>query len=137
MLQLVDAERSGQARGTQHHGLTQGQALRPFQRPGRGNPDVLGEAARGIHAQVITGHYHLIAHAEFGDARLLDHTRRVDARGMRKMPGHTTVATGGQGILVVQRRIANPDQQFAGRQFADAALNNRLLELTRRMFADL
>jgi hypothetical protein len=58
---------------------------------------------------------------------LLDHPGQVDARDQRIAPDHPSVSPDGQPVLVVDRRILDPDRHLAGHQ----PINRPLLQIER------
>ncbi len=136
VLQAEHTQGGGVAGGPEAHTIHRRQGLGPANEPGARNPDVLAKPAGGVHAQVIPGAEHLVPGLPVA-VRGSDHRAdSIDSRGVRVVPGYTTVARGGKGILVVERRIAHPDQHLVVRQVAEASFHNGALKLPVLVFCD-
>ena len=78
-------------------------------------------AAGGVHAQVIAAGDHAVAGAKGRVCAFDDFAHGVNAGGVGIVTGHAAVAVGGEGIFVVERGIADADEQIAGGQVVHGA----------------
>src|SRR5690606_11382380 len=79
-------------------------------------------ASRRVHAQVVAGADHAVAHGEARVAAVGDLAGDVDAGRVRVGLGHAAVAAGGESGLVVQRGALHPHDDVVVGQDLDGAL---------------
>ena len=82
----------------------------------------MAKATRCVHAQIIAAGDYPIAWFEGGVGALCNFPYRVYTGGMGIAARDATIAAGGEGIFVVERRITNPDQHVARRKIGDGAM---------------
>ncbi len=112
----VDAQGRGEARGAEHHAVARRQSRGNGDDPVVGDPDIVAVTTPHLRTQAIAGHEHRTGRGVVGA-----HARGIDARHMGEALDDARLAARGEGILIVEARILDADQDARGLQFIDRA----------------
>ena len=128
-LELVHAQRGGEAGGAEDHGGAGVQGVRQRDGPAGRNADLLTEASRRVHAQIEADGDDRVSRREVARRRLDDGSRGVDARRVRVAAGDARITRRRERVLVVERGPRHVDEEVAVGQFGDVALDDAARKL--------
>ena len=123
-LELVHAQRGGEAGGAQDHGGAGVEAVRQRNGPAGRDADFLAEAARRVHAEVEADGDDRVSRREAARRRLDHRAGGVDPRRVREVTGDARIPGRRESVLVVERGECDVDQEVAGGQVGDVALDD-------------